>query len=61
LEVGLDLPREFDLMIAGLQETIRVQVKWQRGDYAGVAFRDAIAPADIDRLRMRERMKPRSR
>ena len=61
LEVGVALPKQFDLMIAGHPDPVRAELKWQRGNYAGVAFRDALASADIDALRARQRVTPRSR
>lgn len=43
----LPLPQTFDLIIAAHDlRTIPVQLCWQRGDFAGVAFLEAVAPRD---------------
>lgn len=65
LSESLNLPTHFDLVIAQKNAVHRCELRWRRGEEAGVAFLDASAPAaaptppmatpEIDALRARIR------
>jgi PilZ domain len=43
LQVGVKLPKNFELIIDGLQAAVLVDLKWQNVEYAGVAFQEALS------------------
>src|SRR5688500_17030339 len=56
LQVGVKLPKKFELIIDGLHAGVPVELKWQNIEYAGVAFEEALSTADINAARLRARL-----
>jgi len=62
LQVGVDLPASFDLLVDGRDERLRAELKWRDGEYAGVAFQQPpLSAAEIEEVRPRLRLRPRRR
>ena len=56
LEVGVQLPKEFQLFIDGVQAGLLVDLKWQKGEHAGITFKEPLSTADINAARIRVRL-----
>src|SRR5688500_17160737 len=56
LQVGVKLPKNFELIIDGIGGGIPVELKWQNAEYAGVAFQETLSTADINAARLRARL-----
>jgi hypothetical protein len=62
LQVGVDLPPSFDLLVDGRDEHLRAEVKWRRGDHTGVAFQQPpLTTAEVEEVKPRRRLMPRRR
>jgi PilZ domain len=61
LEVGVAVPNEFELLVLGRPAPLRAEIKWRAGNQAGVAFREHLTDAEIDAIRLRQKITPRSR
>ena len=56
IQVGVKLPKCFELIIDGLQAQVSVELKWQNAEYAGLAFQETLSTADINDARLRARL-----
>jgi hypothetical protein len=56
LEVGVKLPKEFQLLIDGVQAGLLVDLKWQKGEHAGITFKEPLSTADLNAARLRARL-----
>ena len=62
LQVGVDLPPSFDLVVDGRDEQLRAEVKWRRGQYAGVSFQQPpLSTAEVEEVKPRQRLTPKRR
>jgi hypothetical protein len=62
LQVGVELPESFDLMVDGRDERLRAELKWRRGEHVGVAFQQPpLSVAEVEEVRPRQRLRPRRR
>jgi hypothetical protein len=59
LEVGVQLPPAFDLIVVGHEGRLRAELKWKNGDYVGVAFQPPLSTAEVERVRRRQRLPER--
>jgi hypothetical protein len=60
LQVGVDLPPSFDLVVDGRKEHLRAELKWRRGQYAGVSFQQPpLSTAEVEEVKPRQRLTPR--
>lgn len=60
LEVGSDveLPAQFDLLLAEAELTVKASVKWRSGDAVGVAFERALTEAELAAARPLQPLAP---
>jgi hypothetical protein len=61
LQVGVKLPQEFELIIDGLQTGVAAELKWQNGEFAGVAFKKLLSAADVSAVEPRPRLRSKRR
>ena len=61
LQVGVQLPRVFDLIVVGHEGRLRAELKWKDGEYVGVAFQQPLSKAQVEAVRPRQRLIPRGR
>jgi hypothetical protein len=60
LQVGVELPASFDLVVDGRDERLRAELKWHRGEYVGVAFQQPpLSTIEVEEVKPRQRLKPR--
>jgi hypothetical protein len=61
IEVGVPLPPEFYFILSGYKSRLRAELRWQKGNLAGIAFQETLASHEVEAAKKRERLIPRPR
>jgi hypothetical protein len=60
LQVGVELPGSFELIVSGHEVPLHAEFKWRRGEYVGVAFQKPLKAEEVEAVRPRARLTPRN-